>query len=61
MYIYDKLDQQILDERVEQYRSQTKRFFEGKLSESEYLPLRLQNGLYVQRLAPMLRIAVLSR
>ncbi|NND69419.1 MAG: nitrite/sulfite reductase, partial [Halioglobus sp.] len=41
-----------------QYRDQTARFLAGKISEDEFLPLRLQNGLYVQRLAPMLRIAV---
>jgi sulfite reductase (NADPH) hemoprotein beta-component len=58
MYVYDQHDQRIIDERVSQYRGQTQRFLEGKLSEAEFLPLRLQNGLYVQRLAPMLRIAV---
>ena len=45
-------------ERVTQYRDQTQRFLDGKLSEQQFLPLRLQNGLYVQRLAPMLRVAV---
>ena len=58
MYIYDQYDQKLVDERVEQYRDQTKRYLEGQISEEEFLPLRLQNGLYVQRLAPMLRIAV---
>ena len=58
MYIYDQYDQQIVDERVAQYRDQTQRFLAGDISEEEFLPLRLQNGLYVQRLAPMLRIAV---
>ncbi len=58
MYKYDATDRQLLTERVAQFRGQTERFFDGKLSEAEYLPLRLQNGLYVQRLAPMLRIAV---
>ena len=58
MYLYDQYDQKIIDERVTQYRDQTERFLAGKLSEEEFLPLRLQNGLYVQRLAPMLRIAV---
>lgn len=58
MYIYDEIDQRIIDERVVQYRDQTQRFLAGELSESEFLPLRLQNGLYVQRLAPMLRIAI---
>ena len=45
-------------DRVAQFRDQTNRYIDGKLSETEFLPLRLQNGLYVQRLAPMLRIAV---
>jgi sulfite reductase (NADPH) hemoprotein beta-component len=58
MYVYDEYDQKIVDERVAQYRDQTERFLAGKLSEEQFLPLRLQNGLYVQRLAPMLRIAV---
>jgi sulfite reductase (NADPH) hemoprotein beta-component len=58
MYVYDEYDQKIVDERVAQYRDQTERFLAGKLTEAEFLPLRLQNGLYVQRLAPMLRIAV---
>ncbi len=58
MYIYDQYDQKIVDERVEQFRGQTQRFLAGEISEAEFLPLRLQNGLYVQRLAPMLRIAV---
>ncbi len=58
MYIYDEIDQRIIDERVAQYRDQTRRFLAGELSEAEFLPLRLQNGLYVQRLAPMLRIAI---
>ena len=58
MYIYDQYDQKIVDERVAQYRDQTDRFLDGKLTEAEFLPLRLQNGLYIQRLAPMMRIAV---
>ena len=58
MYVYDQYDQKIVDERVAQYRDQTERFLAGTLTEAEFLPLRLQNGLYVQRLAPMLRIAV---
>ena len=48
----------MLADRVRQYQNQTERFLAGKLSESEFLPLRLQNGLYVQRLAPMLRVAI---
>ena len=58
MYVYDQYDKKIVHERVDQYRGQTERFLAGELSEEEFLPLRLQNGLYVQRLAPMLRIAV---
>ena len=58
MYIYDEYDQKIVDQRVSQFRDQTRRYLNGELAEEEFLPLRLQNGLYVQRLAPMLRIAV---
>jgi len=58
MYKYDKIDQQIVNERVAQYRDQTRRYLAGELSEDEFRPLRLQNGLYIQRHAPMLRIAV---
>ncbi len=58
MYKYDQYDSQILQERIAQFRGQTERFLAGELKEEEFLPLRLQNGLYVQRLAPMLRINV---
>lgn len=58
MYQYDKHDHQMLTDRVKQYRMQTQRFLAGKISEAEFLPIRLQNGLYVQRLAPMLRVAI---
>ena len=58
MYRYDELDQRLVDERVAQFRDQTQRFLAGKLQEEEYRSLRLRNGLYVQRFAPMLRIAV---
>lgn len=58
MYKYDAIDQQIVNERVAQYRDQTKRYLAGELSEDEFRPLRLQNGLYIQRQAPMLRVAV---
>lgn len=58
MYRYDGYDKAMLDERITQFYGQTQRFLDGQLSEAEFLPLRLQNGLYVQRLAPMLRIAV---
>ena len=58
MYQYDAHDQKLVDERVAQYRDQTERFLEGKIPADEFQQLRLRNGLYVQRLAPMLRIAV---
>lgn len=58
MYVYDEHDHKIVEERVQQFRRQTDRFLAGELKEEEFLPLRLQNGLYVQRLAPMLRVAV---
>ena len=58
MYSYDQHDQAIVDQRVTQFRNQTTRYLAGELSEEQFLPLRLQNGLYIQRLAPMLRIAV---
>ena len=58
MYVYDEHDRQLILERVAQFRGQTERFLEGTLPPEQFLPLRLQNGLYVQRLAPMLRIAV---
>jgi sulfite reductase (NADPH) hemoprotein beta-component len=58
MYQYNELDQKIIDERVLQFRGQTERYMAGELSEDQFLPLRLQNGLYVQRHAPMLRVAI---
>lgn len=58
MYAYSQLDQQLVDERVVQFRDQTKRFLAGKLDEEVYKQLRLRNGLYLQRHAPMLRVAV---
>jgi len=58
VYRYDHYDQTLVDERVEQFRDQTRRFLAGELSEDEFKPLRLQNGLYVQKHAPMLRIAI---
>ena len=58
MYRYNSIDQTIVQERVNQYRDQLGRFFAGELSEEEFRPLRLQNGLYIQRHAPMLRVAV---
>ncbi len=58
MYRYDEYDHQMLADRVAQFRDQTSRYLGGQLSEDEFLPLRLQNGLYIQRHAPMLRIAI---
>lgn len=58
MYRYDAIDQKIVDERVAQFRDQTERYLAGEIAEEEFLPLRLQNGLYVQRLAPMLRVCI---
>jgi sulfite reductase (NADPH) hemoprotein beta-component len=58
VYIYDEIDQQMVEERVAQFRDQTARFLGGTLSEDNFRPLRLQNGLYIQRYAPMLRIAI---
>ncbi len=58
MYLYDDIDQRLVDERVAQFRDQTRRFLEGKLAEDDFRALRLRNGLYVQRYAPMLRIAI---
>ena len=58
MYLYDEIDQRLVDERVAQFRGQTARFLAGKLSEEEFRALRLRNGLYIQRYAPMLRIAI---
>ena len=58
MYKYNAIDQQLVDDRVEQFRDQTRRYLAGELSEEAYLPLRLMNGLYIQRHAPMLRVAI---
>ena len=58
MYLYDEIDQKLVDERVAQFRDQTRRFLAGELSEDDFRPVRLQNGLYVQRFAPMLRVAI---
>jgi len=58
MYVYDEYDQRIVEDRVKQFRDQTRRYLAGELAGDEFRPLRLQNGLYIQRYAPMLRIAV---
>ncbi len=58
MYQYDNYDQKIVDDRVEQFRDQTRRYLAGELSEDEFRPLRLMNGLYIQTHAPMLRVDI---
>ena len=58
MYRYDELDQAFVDQRVAEFRDQTRRHLAGELSEEQFRPLRLRNGLYIQRHAPMLRIAI---
>ncbi|MGH1470288.1 MAG: nitrite/sulfite reductase [Cellvibrionaceae bacterium] len=58
MYLYDEHDHKILSQRIAQFRDQTDRYLAGTLKDEEFLPLRLQNGLYIQRLAPMLRVNV---
>ncbi len=58
MYRYDDIDQALVEQRVAEFRDQTRRFLEGQLSEEEFKALRLRNGLYIQRHAPMLRIAI---
>src|SRR5512135_3511947 len=58
MYRYDAYDHAIVRERVSQFRDQTRRYLAGELTDDEFRPLRLQNGLYIQRHAPMLRIAI---
>jgi len=58
MYRYDDYDHAIVQARVAQFRDQTRRYLAGSLSDDEFRPLRLQNGLYIQRHGPMLRLAV---
>ncbi|PHS25560.1 MAG: sulfite reductase [Methylophaga sp.] len=58
MYQYDNYDQAMVDQRVAQYRDQTRRFLAGELTEEQFRPLRLMNGLYMQIHAPMLRVAI---
>jgi sulfite reductase (NADPH) hemoprotein beta-component len=58
MYQYDQYDHLIVRERIAQYRDQVRRRLADELTEAEFLPLRLQNGLYMQRHAYMMRIAV---
>ena len=58
MYQYTEKDQQLVNDRVEQYRDQTHRYLDKKIPEDDFRPLRLMNGLYIQRHAPMLRVAI---
>ena len=58
MYKYDSIDRQLVNQRVAQFRDQVSRWKSGELTDDEFRPLRLQNGLYIQRHAPMFRIAV---
>ena len=58
MYKYDTIDQTLVNQRVAQFRDQVARRLDGSLAEEEFRPLRLQNGLYLQRHAYMLRVAI---
>jgi len=58
MYKYDHYDRKMVNQRVDQYEDQLNRFFNKELTDEEFRPLRLQNGLYIQRHAPMLRVAI---
>lgn len=58
MYQYDQIDQALVDQRVAQFRDQTQRFLAGTLSEDDFRALRLRNGLYIQKHAPMLRVSI---
>ena len=58
MYKYTPIDQAIVDARVSQFSEQMTRYLAGTLPEEQFMPLRLQNGLYIQRHAPMLRVAI---
>jgi sulfite reductase (NADPH) hemoprotein beta-component len=58
MYRYDEYDQTIVDERARQFRGQVQRRIDGEVTENEFKPLRLQNGLYMQLHAYMLRVAI---
>jgi sulfite reductase (NADPH) hemoprotein beta-component len=58
MYLYDPIDQRLVDERVAQFRDQVRRHLAGELDEARFLPLRLQNGVYMQKHAHMLRVAI---
>src|SRR3954465_5894750 len=58
MYAYDELDRTLINERVSEFRDQVKRRLSGELTEDEFKMLRLQNGVYLQLHAYMLRVAI---
>jgi sulfite reductase (NADPH) hemoprotein beta-component len=58
MYRYDSIDQRLVEQRVAQFRDQTRRFLAGQLGEDDFKSLRLRNGLYMQKHAPMLRVSI---
>ena len=58
MYLYNEIDQQLINNRANQFRGQVQRYLAGVIAEDAFRILRLQNGLYIQRHAPMLRIAI---
>jgi sulfite reductase (NADPH) hemoprotein beta-component len=58
MYQYDQIDQSLVEQRVAQFRDQTQRFLAGELSADDFKSLRLRNGLYIQKHAPMLRVSI---
>ncbi|MCH1492561.1 MAG: nitrite/sulfite reductase, partial [Luminiphilus sp.] len=58
MYQYNLIDQAIVDARVTQFAEQMGRYLQGALTDEQFAPIRLQNGLYLQRHAPMLRVAI---
>ncbi|HZV57057.1 MAG TPA: nitrite/sulfite reductase [Sphingobium sp.] len=58
MYRYDKYDQAVVDARVDEFRDQTARRLAGQMTEDQFKPLRLKNGLYLQLHAYMLRVAI---
>src|SRR6202011_4270107 len=58
MYIYDEFDRTLVAERVAEFRGQVARRLSGELTEDEFKPLRLMNGVYLQLHAYMLRIAI---
>jgi sulfite reductase (NADPH) hemoprotein beta-component len=58
MYQYTDFDRQFVRSRAAQYRDQLQRHLTGRLSDDDFKPLRLQNGWYLQRYAPMLRVAI---